>query len=97
MITSVIGTIVATGIADQIWKINLTSSMVIEVSSIDPEDISYSIIRSSDKRPIGLNFSATNIHDLANFTCIGFDANQPGLPPVSTNAALLDVAGMPTH
>ena len=96
MVASVVGGMVEVGIADQKWKINLKSPMVIEVSSTDPEDMSYSIIRN-DGRPIGLMFSANNIHNLANFTCIGFDTNQQELTPLSTNAATLKVAGISTH
>ena len=96
-VTIEVGPEVETGIADQRWKINLTSPMVIEVSSTDPEDMSYSIIRNVNGRPIGLMFSANNIHNLASFTCIGFEPNLPGLTPLSTNAATLEVAGISTH
>ena len=68
--------------------------MVVDVSSIGPDDMSYSIIRNDDGRPIGLMFSANNIHNQANFTCIGFDVNQPGLTPLSTNAVNVEVAGI---
>ena len=95
MVATVAGQEVATGIADQRWKINFTPSMVIEVLSTSvPADMSYMFMRNIDGRPIGLMFSANNIHNLANFSCIGFDVNQPGLTPLSTNAATLEVAGM---
>ena len=98
MVTAVVGGMVETGIADQGWKINFTSSMVIEVlSTAVPADMSYMFMRNIDGRPIGLMFSANNIHNLANFSCIGFDVNQQGLTPLSTNAATLEVAGMSAY
>ena len=70
--------------------------MDVEISSNNPPGgMEYSFVNDASNEVIGLIvLKADSTYHLANFTCIGFDSNQMSIPPLSTAAAILEVAGM---